>query len=90
MSETNQPTPKPLTPEEMEARKKEMMTYWKSQEEFLDAQLAHQRRVTELDELRTDSAIAQIRLAQIMNPEPEKPSEMVTGTGRSLKKEPSK
>ncbi len=55
-----------LTPEEIEQRSKELMLFYKERVPLLDQQVAYERLITEIDELRLRSLTAQVRLANLM------------------------
>ena len=70
MSEKTQTQETPITQEQMEARQKELQTYYETQIPFLKTQLEYQTLVTELEELDVRRAMAMARMAQIMAPPP--------------------
>ena len=70
MSEQEKPK-RELTPEEMENYKRNLIKFYKDQMELLEPQVKYESALTEIDELRTRRAFAQMKLAQIMAPDPE-------------------
>ena len=70
-----EPQEEKLTPEEIAERKKQMLTFFKEQQHFLEEQKKYETLVTEIDELRTRRIIAQAKMAQILAPTPPEPEE---------------
>ena len=64
--ETKEQEERKLTPEEIEARSEELMQFYKERVSLLDQQVAYERLITEIDELRMRSLIAQVRFANLM------------------------
>ena len=81
-----------LSPEEIQARKQEMLHFYKDSMEYLEAQYKYEKLLADIDEARLKRATIQMQFAQLMaaqmeseqeeddKPEPET-------TGRKLKKE---
>lgn len=81
-----------LSPEEIQARKQEMLNFYKDSMEYLEAQYKYEKLLADIDEARLKRATIQMQFAQLMaaqmeseqeedaKPEPET-------TGRKLKKE---
>lgn len=69
--ETNQPQERQMTPEEIKIRKAEMIAYWKEDQAFLKAQVAHETLITELEELKARQIFAQVKIANLMAPPPQ-------------------
>ncbi len=91
--------PENLSPEELEAKKKEMLKFYKESMPYLKAQFEYEKMLSEIDEMRLKRTQIQMAYAQMMAPPEEDPSdeEMVqknkmqapksTGIKRKLKTE---
>jgi hypothetical protein len=83
-----------LTPEQIEEKKAELMSFYKEQIEVLVLQKDYETLATEIEELRARRLVAQMRQAQIMAPAPqegddapESPEETTEIKKRVLRKE---
>ena len=62
-----------LSPEELAAKKKEMLDFYNESMPYLDAQLAYERKLAEIDEVRFKRSQIQMQFAMMMNPPEEEP-----------------
>lgn len=83
-----------FTPEQIEEKKAELMSFYKEQIEVLQLQKDYETLATEIEELRARRLVAQMRQAQIMAPAPqegddapETPEETAEIKKRVLRKE---
>jgi hypothetical protein len=81
-----------FTPEQIEEKKAELMSFYKEQIEVLQLQKDYETLATEIEELRTRRLMAQVRQAQIVAPGPdedgpETPEESAEIKKRVLRKE---
>ena len=63
-----------LNPEELEAKKKEMLQFYKQSMPYLKAQLSYEQMLFEIDEIRFKRTQIQMQYAMMMNP-PEIPDQ---------------
>lgn len=78
-----------LSPEEIAARKEEMLSFYKDQIEFLKVQIEFETLTADIEEARLRRLVAMVRQAQIQSP-PEPESETPAGAEkpkRTLRKE---
>lgn len=76
-----------LSPDELAAKKKEMLDFYNESMPYLDAQLSYEKKLAEIDEVRFKRSQIQMQFAMMMNPpeeEQEKPES--ESKKRSLKK----
>jgi hypothetical protein len=73
--------------QEMEARQKEVNTFYETQIPFLKIQKEYETLVTELEELELRRLIARVKAAQIMAPPPQEEEKDAPPKVRSLKKD---
>ncbi len=76
-----------LSPDELAAKKKEMLDFYNESMPYLDAQLSYEKKLAEIDEVRFKRSQIQMQFAMMMNPpeeEQEKPEP--ESKKRSLKK----
>ena len=64
-----------LSPEELAAKKEEMLAFYKESMPYLEAQLAYEKMLSEIDETRLKRTQIQMAYAQMMAP-PEEEGEM--------------
>ena len=64
-----------LSPEELAAKKEEMLAFYKESMPYLEAQLAYEKMLSEIDETRLKRTQIQMQYAMMMAP-PEEESEM--------------
>ena len=57
-----------LAPEELEAKKKEMLQFYKQSMPYLKAQLSYEQMLFEIDEIRFKRTQIQMQYAMMMNP----------------------
>ena len=57
-----------LSPEELAAKKEEMLTFYKESMPYLEAQLAYEKMLSEIDETRLKRTQIQMAYAQMMAP----------------------
>jgi predicted transcriptional regulator len=62
----NQQQMEQLTPEQLEARRKEMQTFYESSIPYLEAQSKYERLLTEIEESRYKRATMQFQYASMM------------------------
>ena len=74
MIEENEVLDSELTPEELEARKKEMLQFYKQSMPYLKAQLSYEQMLFEIDGIRFKRTQIQMQYAMMMNP-PEIPDQ---------------
>ena len=60
--------PENLSPEELAAKKEEMLQFYKESMPYLEAQLDYETRLSEIDEMRLKRTHIQMQYAQIMTP----------------------
>lgn len=60
-----------ITPEEVHARKQEMLEFYKEQIEFLNVQLEFEKLTADVEEQRLRRLVAMVRQAQIQTPQEE-------------------
>jgi len=60
--------PENLSPEELVQKKEEMLTFYKESMPYLEAQLAYEKMLSDIDELRLKRAQIQMHYAQMMAP----------------------
>ncbi len=66
--------PENLSPEELEAKKKEMLKFYKESMPYLKAQFEYEKMLSEIDEMRLKRTQIQMAYAQMMAPPEEDPS----------------
>jgi hypothetical protein len=68
--------PENLSPEELAAKKEEMLTFYKESMPYLEAQFNYEKMLSEIDEMRLKRTQIQMAYAQMMAPpeEEENPS----------------
>lgn len=81
-----------LSPEEIQARKQEMLNFYKDSMEYLEAQYKYEKLLADIDEARLKRATIQMQFAQLMAAQMESEQEEADKpepetTGRKLKKE---
>jgi hypothetical protein len=76
-----------LTPEELAARKKEMLDFYVDSLPYLEAQLNYERKLFEIDEMRFKRTSLQVQLAMMMQGPREEEEETETPVKKKLKKE---
>jgi len=64
-----------LSPEELAAKKEEMLAFYKESMPYLEAQLAYEKMLSEIDETRLKRTQIQMQYAMMMAP-PEEEGEM--------------
>jgi len=74
MIEENEILDSELSPEELEAKKKEMLQFYKQSMPYLKAQLSYEQMLFEIDEIRFKRTQIQMQYAMMMNP-PEIPDQ---------------
>ncbi len=67
--------PENLSPEELTAKKEEMLLFYKESMPYLEAQLEYEKMLSEIDEMRLKRTQIQMAYAQMMAP-PEKDDSM--------------
>jgi len=60
--------PEHLSPEELTAKKEEMLQFYKESMPYLEAQLDYETKLSEIDEMRLKRTHIQMQYAQIMTP----------------------
>lgn len=67
--------PENLSPEELAAKKEEMLQFYKESMPYLEAQFEYEKMLSEIDEMRLKRTQIQMAYAQMMAPpeEPEHP-----------------
>jgi hypothetical protein len=76
-----------ISQEEYEARKTEMLQYYKKEMEFLNVQKEYETLISDIDEQRLRRALVQQKLASIYAPTPEEEEIEEESKPRSLKKQ---
>lgn len=84
--------PENLSPEELKAKKEEMLNFYKESMPYLKAQLEYEKMLSEIDEMRLKRTQIQMHYAQMMAPPEEnsmpEPEVMPkTSKKRTLKKQ---
>ena len=81
--------PENLSPEELTAKKEEMLQFYKESMPYLEAQLDYEKMLSEIDELRLKRTQIQMAYAQMMAPpeEDSMPEPETSSKKRKLKKE---
>ncbi len=82
-----------LSPEELTAKKEEMLQFYKESMPYLEAQFEYEKMLSEIDEMRLKRTQIQMAYAQMMTPpeEDEIPEEMMRATQNEMpKKAPKK
>jgi len=67
--------PENLSPEELAAKKEEMLQFYKESMPYLEAQFEYEKMLSEIDEMRLKRTQIQMTYAQMMAP-PEEDNEM--------------
>ena len=60
--------PENLSPEELAAKKEEMLTFYKESMPYLEAQFNYEKMLSEIDEMRLKRTHIQMQYAQMMAP----------------------
>ncbi len=60
--------PENLSPEELAARKEDMLTFYKESMPYLEAQFQYEKMLSEIDEMRLKRTQIQMTYAQMMAP----------------------
>ena len=60
--------PENLSPEELAARKEDMLTFYKQSMPYLEAQLEYEKMLSDIDEMRLKRTQIQMTYAQMMAP----------------------
>jgi hypothetical protein len=76
-----------ISQEEYEARKTEMLQYYKKEMEFLNVQKEYETLISDIDEQRLRRALIQQKLASVYAPAPEEEEIEEESKPRSLKKQ---
>ena len=87
--------PENLSPEELAAKKEEMLAFYKESMPYLEAQLAYEKMLSEIDETRFKRTQIQMQYAMMMAPPEEEempenitpPAPQPTAKKRKLKKQ---
>ena len=82
--------PENLSPEELAARKEDMLTFYKESMPYLKAQLEYETMLSDIDEMRLKRTQIQMTYAQMMATPPEEdpmPKSDKASETRKLKKE---
>ncbi len=83
--------PENLSPEELKAKKEEMLQFYKESMPYLEAQLNYETKLSEIDEMRLKRTQIQMAYAQMMAPPEDdtipQPPESAPKKKRTLKKE---
>lgn len=84
--------PENLSPEELAERKEEMLRFYTESMPYLEAQLAYETKLSEIDEMRFKRTQIQMQYAMMMNPPeedsmPEPEAKPKTSKKRTLKKQ---
>lgn len=83
----NQHQQEHLSEEEMQARKQEMLNFYKDSMEYLEAQYKYESLLADIDEARLKRASIQMQFANLMAAQQEASEEEPETKGRKLKKE---
>ena len=83
-----EPTKTPMTPEEAEAKKAQILVFYEKEIPFLTKRKEYEQLLTELEELDLRRAFVHVKLAEIYGPAPEETSKKEPSV-RQLKKEPA-
>jgi hypothetical protein len=83
----NQHQQEQLSEEEMQARKEEMLNFYKDSMEYLEAQHKYESLLADIDEARLKRASIQMQFANLMAAQQEASEEEPETKGRKLKKE---
>lgn len=67
--------PENLSPEELTAKKEEMLQFYKESMPYLEAQFEYEKMLSEIDEMRLKRTQIQMAYAQMMAPPEEDPEE---------------
>ena len=81
--------PENLSPEELTAKKEEMLQFYKESMPYLEAQFEYEKMLSEIDEMRLKRTQIQMAYAQMMAPPEEEdsmPQPEKTSKERKLKK----
>ena len=78
-----------LSPEELTAKKEEMLQFYKESMPYLEAQFQYEKMLSEIDEMRLKRTQIQMAYAQMMAPpeEDSMPEPETSSKKRKLKKE---
>ena len=82
--------PENLSPEELTAKKEEMLQFYKESMPYLEAQFEYEKMLSEIDEMRLKRTQIQMTYAQMMAPPEEEdsmPEPKKSSKNRKLKKE---
>ena len=71
--------PENLSPEELTAKKEEMLQFYKESMPYLEAQLNYEKMLSEIDEMRLKRTHIQMQYAQMMAPPEEQEPAPVQG-----------
>lgn len=77
--------PENLSPEELAAKKEEMLQFYKESMPYLEAQLKYEKMLSEIDEMRLKRTQIQMAYAQMMAP-PEEDDDTMPQPEKSSKK----
>ena len=78
--------PENLSPEELTAKKEEMLQFYEESMPYLEAQLNYEKMLSEIDEMRLKRTHIQMQYAQMMAPPEENEDEEEPMKKRTLKK----
>ncbi len=86
--------PENLSPEELAARKEDMLTFYKESMPYLEAQFEYEKMLSEIDEMRLKRTQIQMTYAQMMAPPEEesmpKPEDEMKAAQTQMPKGPKK
>ena len=77
--------PENLSPEELAAKKEEMLQFYKESMPYIEAQLKYEKMLSEIDEMRLKRTQIQMAYAQMMAP-PEEDDDTMPQPEKSSKK----
>jgi len=75
-----------MTAEEIAAQKQELINFYKESSKSLKVQLEYEKLITEIEEVRLQRLVAQMRIAQLMAPAPENEEEDEPAPKKTLKR----
>ena len=82
--------PENLSPEELTAKKEEMLQFYKDSMPYLEAQFEYEKMLSEIDEMRLKRTQIQMAYAQMMAPPEEEPMPEPEGVMRGTHEMPPK
>jgi hypothetical protein len=86
--ETNQETVEQLTPEQLEKRRKDLITYYKNQTLVLEAQFKYEAVMADIEEQRVKRMTMIMRQAQMAAPQQEEEEEEESSAKSNLTPDP--